>query len=1134
MSGQERPSTRSGTAGGRLKSARPGTSASRPMTAAGGRAASRSGTADSSRPPTANPAAQQYRQDQYGSREYIEEEEEEYDEDDYETEDDGDVFAFVPPDLGPSADVVQLEGPNVTVADPTSNPGQSTTGTGMLGEEETFYYDEATGAVYDAQGRLVDMPADFDPNLIGQQQPDTQTGRRPFSSGSLRRPLSGATALDDVAGPKRSITNPLSPVGDVSITVPAAVANPSPGHSLDLGQGMSSRLGGGPSMPSLTRQDSNASSLHRDMNTPILNHARAISGFPVSMEALMEIPHSREGAPSQVTSDRDVGMTALGGQQLDEMGRDVSGQLRKRTNRLSQAADAGMSPMHDLPFNLTTIERRSPYDEVDDKLAGEYMDNGLVRDVGLDDGMKHSPSGLSQYEMGNKRLRMVELELETEEDSPYPEVRASVSNIDDPDMPCGTLRAWFLCFILSTFASAVNTVLSLRYPAPTLMPIVMQLIAYPCGKLLAATMPIRTFYLPSWLGGGKFSLNPGLFNIKEHTLITIVMNLCTTQAYSLYTVLTVESTFFYGISRPILFTILYTISTSMIGMSLAGMSRRFLVWPASMVWPQNLVITTILNTLHAEDDAYDSSMSRFRFFSFVMGGAFLWNFVPSYLFNALSTFGWLCWIWPNNFIINTLFGTQTGLGLSVLTFDWNQINYIGSPLIFPWWAECNTFAGFVLWLIVCTLSLYFTNTLYTSYMPFNTTQAFDNHGQPYDIFRVIKDLKSFDVESYESYSPLFLSATYTMLYTTGFAAATALLSHTVLYHGKALWRGVRRVRTEEDDIHAKFMRRYPEVPSWWYFVLGVLMFILGIICIEVYDTDMPVWALVVAVAIPIVYFLPSGFIYAMTGTTIGTNLIGEVVAGYSLPGLPLANMIFKTYAFNTLSNGLTFVQDLKLGHYMKVPPRQSFAAQTIFTIWNSFVQIGVLRFMISRVADLCAQDQEHRFSCPHARVFFTSSIVWGIIGPQRLFGNGGLYKPLYWAMLAGLVLPVPFWFLARKYPKSWLKFVSVPIVLSGATFSPPASGIVYTAWFTVAFIFQYLIRKYNFRWWSKYNFVTSAALDAGTIISTLVIFLVLQLPKDGTISIEWWGNTVSQNTLDANPTPWKMPPANGFGPPPKA
>ena len=35
-----------------------------------------------------------------------------------------------------------------------------------------------------------------------------------------------------------------------------------------------------------------------------------------------------------------------------------------------------------------------------------------------------------------------------EEDSPYPEVRASVSNVDDTEMPALTIRMWFVGLLL--------------------------------------------------------------------------------------------------------------------------------------------------------------------------------------------------------------------------------------------------------------------------------------------------------------------------------------------------------------------------------------------------------------------------------------------------------------------------------------------------------------------------------------------------------------------------------------------------------------------------------------------------------------------------------------------------------------
>ena len=44
-----------------------------------------------------------------------------------------------------------------------------------------------------------------------------------------------------------------------------------------------------------------------------------------------------------------------------------------------------------------------------------------------------------------------------DDDSPFPEVRASVSNIDDPSMPVNTFRVWFLGFILILAATFVAT-----------------------------------------------------------------------------------------------------------------------------------------------------------------------------------------------------------------------------------------------------------------------------------------------------------------------------------------------------------------------------------------------------------------------------------------------------------------------------------------------------------------------------------------------------------------------------------------------------------------------------------------------------------------------------------------------------
>jgi hypothetical protein len=63
----------------------------------------------------------------------------------------------------------------------------------------------------------------------------------------------------------------------------------------------------------------------------------------------------------------------------------------------------------------------------------------------------------------------------------------------------------------------------------------------------------------------------------------------------------------------------------------------------------------------------------------------------------------------DNLVVNQLFGTVSGLGMGVLTFDWSQISWLGSPLMVPWWAEVHVFIGFVILYWIMLPILYYTN-----------------------------------------------------------------------------------------------------------------------------------------------------------------------------------------------------------------------------------------------------------------------------------------------------------------------------------------------------------------------------------------------------------------------------------------
>lgn len=717
---------------------------------------------------------------------------------------------------------------------------------------------------------------------------------------------------------------------------------------------------------------------------------------------------------------------------------------------------------------------------------------------------------------------------EDDEDSPYPEVRASVSNIDDPNMPVNTVRMWVLGLLMAMIGGSINTFLALRYASPTLSPIVVQVVTYPLGNLAAKVLPTHIYQLPPYLGGHRFTLNPGAFNIKEHAAISIMANIAILQAYVINFFMSVELPVFYGQDISYGIQYVFAIANQCIGYGFAGLLHKFLVIPSSMIWPQALVVSTILNTLHAQDDRDDRSISRVRWFVYVLGACFLYHFIPNYFLKCISQMCWVCWIVPTNRLANIVNGVY-GLGITSLTFDWGHISYITSPLIVPWWSECNVFAGFVLFAWGIMPALYFSNTWNSSYFAYFGSKAYDRYGKLYDISRVVdREAFEFDPESYQNYSPIMLSLAFLISYFGGFGAITSLFSHMLANHRHDIMCAFNEERKRTDDVHAKLMRRYRSIPDWWYTFLLVICFLAVVSTVDTSLVNMPAYAIIVAIGIAAAFMLPSGFVYALSGQMIGTNVLTDVVGGYMLANHPQSFLCFKTVAVQTLASALQFTQGLKIGHYMKLPPRITFTVQILSTILVLVVQLGLKKMLVSFVEDICTPGQSSQLTCPRVNVFFSSSLLWSIVGPHKLYHSGAFRFSLY-GLLAGAVLPLIPFYLRYRYPKIiWLRYVNVPIFFYGVQMLPISSSINFTAWFAVAFVFQYLIRKYYFKWWSKYNFVTSNALDAGTVMAELIIFFVLLLPSNGRWALNWWGNNVMEKTADFQHQSLKPVPPGGI------
>ncbi|KAI0029695.1 OPT oligopeptide transporter protein-domain-containing protein [Vararia minispora EC-137] len=728
---------------------------------------------------------------------------------------------------------------------------------------------------------------------------------------------------------------------------------------------------------------------------------------------------------------------------------------------------------------------------------------------------------------------------EFDDDSPYPEVRAAVANYDDPEMAASTIRAWTLGIVWAMILPGINQFFLFRYPSIYVTSLVAQLLSFPMGRLWARFVPRVTVF--------GLSLNPGsVFTIKEHVLVTIMAGVGAQSAYA--TEIVAVQKVYFGQSYNFIYSWMLVMSTQLIGFSIGGIARRFLVSPPSMIWPNTLVMCALFNTLHSltySGAGVRSGISRERFFAYACAGAMLWYFVPGYLFQALSFFTWMCWILPRNVVVNQLFGYRSGLGYSLISFDWSQIAYIGSPLATPWWSCANVFISFVLFYWILTPALYYTNVWWSSYLPLSSRNAYDNTGQVYDLERILNPDGTLNEVAYQSYSPLFLSTTFAVSYGLSFASITATVVHALIYFYKPIKRHFGQSLREQPDIHAQLMARYRQgayFPEWWYACIFVVTFTFGCLCIKLWPTGMTIWAFIIAL---IIGMYPRrrrvGMIQAITNKQVGLNVLSELLIGFMLPGKPVA-MMMCTWAYITMSQAMTFTADFKLGHYMKVPPIPMFFAQIVSTIVAGTTQLGVQTWHrpwnMTFCRGLCSANQPQRFICPNISVFGTASIIWGVIGPQNQFARGQIYYGLVFFFIVGAMAPIIIRLITKRYPHHWLNYAKYaplpPLIFAGLQNLPPANASNYVTWALTGFIFQYLIRRRHFSFWAKYNYVLSAALETGTALGTIIVFFCLQYPMSGNIGIgtigAWWGNTVFMRTADWNGTAFKiLPEGQKFG-----
>ncbi|KAI9469044.1 MAG: OPT family small oligopeptide transporter [Benjaminiella poitrasii] len=776
---------------------------------------------------------------------------------------------------------------------------------------------------------------------------------------------------------------------------------------------------------------------------------------------------------------------------------------------------------------MGNIARRSPVKlkQDEDTANNEKKDDGnsiqnIIDVENIEDTMsleKYNMRSSSKYE---------------EEDIDIQVVNELATMKDDISLPCFTLRVFLTGIALACLSSSVYQLMVFKPVGIPLTNTFMLMIAYVFCTAWAK-------YLPS---GGW--LNPGPFNIKEHTCIYVIVSAANTSAYATH-ILSSQNLYYHNAPGPA-GSILLLLATQMVGYGIAGQLRHFLVYPANMIWPTSLPTVSLLRTLNnnMDEDGTDmiSSRWRTRFFFIVFAVTFVYEFIPQYMMPILGGISIVCLVKTNSVWIQRLFGglsVNEGLGILQLSFDWNYLSNL-NPLVLPLWVQLNIYSGIaILWVLAPTL--YYFDVWHAQSFPFLSNSIFqllpNGTSVVYPQHRVLGSNNALNQTALEEVGRPHFSTIVAVQYVFINFAVTASIMHIALFHGNDIWQGFRsslqsllsKVKSNRpvsndydqdshQDPHMRMMAFYPEVPASWYYFVYFGGIGLNIAVAYMNSSQLPWWGVVLAILMSTVLSLPLNMITAITGSGFGLNVLAEMICGFVLPGLPVANMYFKTLGYNTLSQAGTMASDLKIGHYLKVPPKAIFLNQMLGTCIGCIFNYIVNHSIVNSQRDILLDPTGNNiWNGATPQTINSAAITWGAIGPMNMFGPGSNYYIVLWAFLIGFLLPVPCWLLHRYYPKTkFFRHVNTPMILVGLTIVPGAA----TSWITVSFIIvlvsQYYIKRHHRAWFVKYNYLISTALDSGTSLMVFIIAMSLYGGASGKSYHfpSWWGNRTDLKYID--------------------
>lgn len=309
---------------------------------------------------------------------------------------------------------------------------------------------------------------------------------------------------------------------------------------------------------------------------------------------------------------------------------------------------------------------------------------------------------------------------------------------------------------------------------------------------------------------------------------------------------------FYDLPLSPATVILSTISIGLFGYGLCGLLRPICVWHVDAVYWSCLPTVKTLQGLHWQDLKNSKPL---RWFWICLGGMFCYEFLPAYIMPWLNSVSVPCMAAMKTTgdkaaTLVQIFGGATnneGLGLFTLSFDWQYITSFQTSL--PLKLQAHAALGFFI-CYLAMIGIYYSNTWNAKSQPFMSTALRTAEGGRYPTAKVFID-GVLDKEALATYGLPKLTGTFAYSLFMANAAIGALISHCILFWGGDVKRAYQSARKGKyDDRHHEYMEKtYKETPWWWFVIILVFSFVLGLVVVIKENITLPVWGYVVALIV---------------------------------------------------------------------------------------------------------------------------------------------------------------------------------------------------------------------------------------------------------------------------------------------